>query len=85
MQSRRQSVGTGRLLVVHEAVRIGGFGAESVAEITQRMFDRLKTAPRRLGAPRVPVPYSLPLETQCRIPAEHITHAAKEMTNGTRR
>ena len=80
------SVGrTGRLLVVHEAVRIGGFGAEIVSEIVQSMFDRLKTAPRRLGAPRVPVPYSLPLETQCRISAEHIAHAAREMTDGTRK
>jgi pyruvate dehydrogenase E1 component beta subunit len=71
---------TGRLLVVHEAVRIGGFGGEIVADITERLFDRLKSAPRRLGAPRVPVPYSLPLETQCRISAEHVAHTAMEMT-----
>jgi pyruvate dehydrogenase E1 component beta subunit len=70
---------TGRLLVVHEAVRIGGFGGEIVADIAERMFDRLKTAPRRLGAPRVPVPYSLPLETRYRISAEDIARTAREM------
>jgi pyruvate dehydrogenase E1 component beta subunit len=75
---------TGRLLVVHESVRIGGFGGEIVAEISERMFDRLKTAPRRLGAPRVPVPYSLPLEVQCRISPEHIVQTATEMTRRSR-
>jgi pyruvate/2-oxoglutarate/acetoin dehydrogenase E1 component len=70
---------TGRLLVVHESVRVGGFGGEIVADITERMFGRLKAAPRRLGAPRVPVPYSLPLETQCRITAEDIVRSALDM------
>jgi pyruvate/2-oxoglutarate/acetoin dehydrogenase E1 component len=73
---------TGRLLVVHESVRIGGFGGEIVADMTERMFDRFKAAPRRLGAPRVPVPYSLPLESACRISAEHIASVALEMCGG---
>ena len=76
---------TGRLLVVHESVRVGGFGGEIVAEIAERMFDRLETAPRRLGAPRVPVPYSLPLETHCRVSVEDITRAATEMMASTRK
>lgn len=70
---------TGRLLVVHEAVRVGGFGGEIVAEVAERMFGSLKAAPRRLAAPRVPIPFSEPLETQCRIAEERIVATAQEM------
>ncbi len=70
---------TGRLLVVHQAVRVGGFGGEIVAEVAERMFGSLKCAPRRLAAPRVPIPFSEPLETQCRIGDEHIVAAALAM------
>lgn len=71
---------TGRLLVVHQAVRVGGFGAEIASEVCEHLFADLKTAPRRLGAPRVPVPYSEPLEAQIRVGAERIAAVAAEMT-----
>lgn len=71
---------TGRLLVVHQAVRIGGFGGEIVSEVAEHLFESLKTAPRRLGAPRAPVPYSEPLEAQCRITVERIVATAVDMT-----
>lgn len=62
---------TGRLLVVHEAVRVGGFGAEIAATVAEELFDRLEAPVRRLGAPRIPVPYAPPLEEVCKIsPAE---------------
>ena len=49
---------TGKLLVVHEAVRAAGFGAEVAATVAEAL-----TIPvRRLGAPRIPVGYSKPLE-----------------------
>ena len=70
---------TGRLLVVHEAVRVGGFGGEIVAEIAERMFGSLKAAPRRLAAPRTPIPFSEPLENQCRIADDRIVATALEM------
>lgn len=70
---------TGRLLVVHQAVRVGGFGAEIVAEVTEHLFARLKSAPRRLAAPRVPVPYAEPLETLCRVSEAQIMSAASQM------
>ena len=47
---------TGRLLVAHQAVTVGGFGAEIVAEVTEHLFAALRCPPRRLGAPRTPVP-----------------------------
>ncbi|WP_306790419.1 transketolase C-terminal domain-containing protein, partial [Escherichia coli] len=46
---------TGRLLVVHEAVAVGGFGAEIAATIAERYGAELKAPVRRLGAPRAPV------------------------------
>jgi len=43
------------------------------------MFGSLKTAPRRLAAPRTPIPFSEPLEHQCRIADDRIVAAALEM------
>jgi acetoin:2,6-dichlorophenolindophenol oxidoreductase subunit beta len=71
---------TGRLLVVHQAVKVGGFGGEIVAEATEQLFDRLECAPRRLGAPRTPVPFAEPLETACRVSEKDVVTAALEMT-----
>jgi pyruvate dehydrogenase E1 component beta subunit len=60
---------TGRLLVAHEAVQAAGFGAE-VAATAAEALDGIKI--RRLGAPRIPVGYSQPLEDEARITAERI-------------
>jgi pyruvate dehydrogenase E1 component beta subunit len=59
---------TGRLLVVHEAVQVAGFGAEIAATVAEELGIRVK----RLGAPRIPVGYSRPLEDQARITIERI-------------
>lgn len=71
---------TGRLLVAHQAVRAAGFGAEIVAEAAEHLFDKLKAPPRRLAAPRVPVPYAEPLEALCRVTDDAIAAAALDMT-----
>ena len=70
---------TGRLIVAQEAVRVGGFGAEVVAEMTEVVWGSLRCAPRRLGAPRVPVPYSTPLEDMIKVTAAHITNSVTTM------
>ena len=59
---------TKRLLVVHEAVQAGGFGAEIAATVAEE----LQVPVRRLGAPRIPVGYSKPLEDEARITVEKI-------------
>lgn len=65
------SVGrTGRLLIVHEAVQVVGFGAEIAATVAEELFDRLRAPVRRLGAPRIPIGYAPPLEDQAKILAE---------------
>ncbi len=53
---------THRALVVHEAVRFCGVGAEIAAQITEEAFDYLDGPPLRIGAPSSPVPYSPALE-----------------------
>jgi acetoin:2,6-dichlorophenolindophenol oxidoreductase subunit beta len=59
---------TGRLLVVHEAVQAGGFGAEIAATVAEELGVPVK----RLAAPRIPVGYSRPLEDEARVTAERI-------------
>lgn len=64
---------TGKLLVVHEAVQAGGFGAEIAATAAETTGCRI----RRLGAPRIPVGYAPVLEAQSRINPDAIVAAAK--------
>jgi pyruvate/2-oxoglutarate/acetoin dehydrogenase E1 component len=47
---------TGRLVVVHEANRFCGFGAELAATVAEEAFDALKGPVKRVGAPQTPVP-----------------------------
>jgi len=49
---------TGKLVVVHEASRTSGLGAEICAEITERCFDYLEHAPLRVTGFDVPYPPS---------------------------
>jgi pyruvate/2-oxoglutarate/acetoin dehydrogenase E1 component len=53
---------TGRLFVVHEAVQVGGYGGEIVADVTETLFGALKGPARRIAGPRIPIPFSVPLE-----------------------
>ena len=53
---------TGRLVVAHEAVEHGGFGAEIAAQVQSAAFDFLDAPVARIGAPFAPVPFSGPLE-----------------------
>jgi pyruvate/2-oxoglutarate/acetoin dehydrogenase E1 component len=69
----------GRLLIVHEAVQIGGFGAEIAATAAEALFGRLKAPVRRLGAPRIPIPYAPPLEEVCKISPAEIAAAARAL------
>ncbi|MDR0564860.1 MAG: alpha-ketoacid dehydrogenase subunit beta [Azoarcus sp.] len=53
---------TGRLAVLHEATRTGGFGGEIAALVAEKAFDALKAPVKRVAAPDIPVPFSKPLE-----------------------
>jgi len=66
---------TGRVLVVHEAVQVAGFGAEIAATVAEHTSARVA----RLGAPRAPVAYSPPLELLARIAPQGIAARAREL------
>jgi pyruvate dehydrogenase E1 component beta subunit len=68
---------TGRLLVVHEAVRVGGFGAEIAASVAEDLHFDLRAPVRRLGAPRIPVAYAPVLEDRARITDDAIADAVR--------
>ena len=53
---------TNRVVVVHEAVRFGGIGAEIASQIQEAAFDYLDAPVARVGAPFSPVPFSPALE-----------------------
>ncbi len=53
---------TGKVIVLHEAVKRGGFGGEIVAMIVEKAFNYLDAPPQRIGALALPVPYSKKLE-----------------------
>ena len=67
---------TKRLLVVHEAVEVGGFGGEIVARVIDQLGTSNVTIAKRLGAPRLPIPFSPPLENQIRVTTDKIIAAA---------
>jgi 2-oxoisovalerate dehydrogenase E1 component beta subunit len=53
---------TGRLVVVHEAPRTCGFGAELVTLVTERAFYYLEAPPVRVTGFDTPFPYALEME-----------------------
>ncbi|MEJ5378110.1 MAG: alpha-ketoacid dehydrogenase subunit beta [bacterium] len=70
---------THRVVVAHEACITGGLGAEIAARIQEELFDELDAPIVRVGAKRVPHPFSPPLEKFV-IPGPHsILEAAKEV------
>ena len=54
---------TGRLLVLHEAARTSGFGAEIAAQMAEAAFTLLDAPPVRVAAEDLPVPFSKGLES----------------------
>ena len=70
---------TRRMVVLHEAVKVCGFGAEVAATVAEVMGDRLATPVRRLGAPRIPIPYAPSLEDLCRVRVIDVMNIVKEM------
>src|ERR687891_214407 len=71
---------TGKALVVHEANRFGGFGAEIAAEIAEKGFEHLDGPVTRLCGPEVPgVPFHHDLEDWFMIGPAKIADAAREL------
>jgi len=70
---------TGRLLVVHEANRLCGIGAEVSAIVSEHAFDALKAPVRRLAGPDAPAASSWVLEQAAVPTAEAVRDAVLAM------
>jgi pyruvate dehydrogenase E1 component beta subunit len=70
---------TNRLVVAHEAVEHGGFGAEIAAAVQAAAFDDLDAPIERVGAPFTPIPLSPPLE-DAYLPGREDVYAAVRAT-----
>jgi acetoin:2,6-dichlorophenolindophenol oxidoreductase subunit beta len=71
---------THRAVVVHEAVRFGGLGAEIASTIQEECFDYLDAPVGRVGAPFSPVPFSPALEKHYVPNAEKIVAEVRRLT-----
>jgi pyruvate/2-oxoglutarate/acetoin dehydrogenase E1 component len=69
---------TGRAVVVHEAVRSFGVGAEVSARIHEALFPKLKSAVRRVASKDCPVPFAKHLETAFMYSHDDIENAVRE-------
>jgi len=72
---------TGRLLVTHESVAVGGFGAEVVATVAEHASADLKAPVRRLGAPRSLIAYAPNLEDKVRVTADMMISTVRGILN----
>ncbi|WP_075333711.1 alpha-ketoacid dehydrogenase subunit beta [Pseudonocardia sp. Ae717_Ps2] len=70
---------TGRLLVVHEAVRTCGLGAEIVATVAEDCHGLLDAPPRRVANPDLPVPFAASLERAVIPQVADVVAAAREV------
>jgi pyruvate dehydrogenase E1 component beta subunit len=70
---------TGRAVVVHEAVKQFGIGAEIASVIGEELWGKLKAPVRRLGGAFSAVPFSKPLETAFAPTAPVIVNAIREI------
>lgn len=72
---------TGRLMVVHEAGRNFGPGAEIAATATEELWGKLKAPVARLGAPYCAVPFAKALEDAYLVQPDEIVAAAKDLVS----
>ena len=74
---------TGRVLIVHEAARTGGYGGELAAIITEsEAFDYLDAPIVRLAGRDMPIPYNRTLEYHTVPQVENIVEAARQLAQG---
>ncbi len=70
---------TSKVIVLHEATKTGGIGAEISALISEYCFDHLDGPILRIAAPDTPVPYSPPLEEFFLPKVDDVLRAARKL------
>jgi len=70
---------TGRLIVVDEDYHSYGVTGEIIASVVEHDVSLLKSTPKRVAFPDIPIPFSRPMEQWARPSAERIVAAFDEM------
>ena len=70
---------TGRVVVIEEAWRTGGFGAEVASRIQEEAFDHLDGPVGRVGGADVPSPYAGKLEASVIPSPEKVADAVSDL------
>lgn len=70
---------TGRAVIVHEAIKSFGTGAEISSRIHEELFSDLKAPVQRIGSKYSPVPFSPPLEQAFLYSEDEVTTAIKRI------
>lgn len=70
---------THRLVIIHEAVKQGGVGAEISAFVAEEAMEYLDAPILRFGAPFTPVPFSPPLEDAYKLDANKMLEGIRKM------
>ncbi len=79
----RSVIKTGRVLIVHEACKTGGYGGELAAVIAgSEAFDYLDAPIIRLAGRDMPIPYNRNLEYHTVPQVENIVEAARQLAQG---
>ena len=79
----RSVIKTGRVLIVHEACKTGGYGGELAAVIAgSEAFDYLDAPIVRLAGRDMPIPYNRMLEYHTVPQVENIVEAARNLVQG---
>jgi len=79
----RSIIKTGKAMIVHEAVKTGGFGGEVAARITEsEAFAYLDAPIRRLAGLDMPIPYNRTLEYHAVPQVENIVEEARKLVQG---
>jgi pyruvate dehydrogenase E1 component beta subunit len=76
---RRSLAKTGRLVILHEAPRRGGFGAEIAAMVAEEDFDLLRGRIKRIAGANTPMPYAPELENFVIPSEERIAAGVREV------
>ncbi|AJQ26309.1 alpha-ketoacid dehydrogenase subunit beta [Pelosinus fermentans] len=71
---------TGKLIIVHEACKRGGFGGEVAAEVMEsEAFDYLDAPIKRVAGKNNPIPYCMELEKSAVPQVDDIVNAVREI------
>ncbi len=76
---------TGRLVIAHEAIKLGGLGGEIAARVAEHAFEYLDAPIVRVGARFCPLPFSPGLEDYALAGEPEISDALLRVADGKRR